>query len=208
MIWSLYRQRDDCLKISGGDLRGVSCTEDNWWICEKNLVLTSLGKDPYRPTQKRPEFTLGKTGFYCKKRENWDHRVTFHLEITGIFFSPESLEIGWAGRIVCWTSRSDNTALPRIKKTCIKRPTWAANADLSCWKCCFPGCQADPLTWIFPGHWLLTSRPIKYSDLALTFPGLYWSQALDIFRRRWAMASSLHISLRPMALYWYYKYKK
>ncbi|XP_073468122.1 uncharacterized protein [Aquarana catesbeiana] len=63
-------QRDDCLKISGGDLRGVSCTEDNWWICEKNLVLTSLGKDPYRPTQKRPEFTLGKTGFYCKKREN------------------------------------------------------------------------------------------------------------------------------------------
>ncbi|XP_077323196.1 uncharacterized protein LOC143956900 [Lithobates pipiens] len=61
-------QRDDCLKISGGDLRGVSCAERNWWICEKNLVLTSLGKSPYTPSQKRPEFTLGKTDFYCNKK--------------------------------------------------------------------------------------------------------------------------------------------
>ncbi|XP_072269724.1 uncharacterized protein [Pyxicephalus adspersus] len=59
-----------CLRIIDGKLQNILCTQYNRWICEKNLVITSLKKSPYGSAMKRPEFTLGNAEFYCNKKMN------------------------------------------------------------------------------------------------------------------------------------------
>lgn len=68
----LYRYlRDACWKIDGGNMKGVSCRDSNRWICERNLVLTTL-QNTYQSSYKNLEFILGNEEFYCTKKLNRD----------------------------------------------------------------------------------------------------------------------------------------
>ncbi|XP_073468132.1 C-type lectin domain family 12 member B-like isoform X3 [Aquarana catesbeiana] len=58
---------DACWKIDEGNMKGVPCWDSNRWICERNLVLTTLQKT-YQSNYKNLQFILGNEEFYCYKK--------------------------------------------------------------------------------------------------------------------------------------------
>ncbi|XP_072269725.1 uncharacterized protein [Pyxicephalus adspersus] len=52
-----------CWKMTGGNLKNVSCMDNNRWICEKNIVLTS-----FQSASSGLEFNLFRAKFYCYRQ--------------------------------------------------------------------------------------------------------------------------------------------